>query len=79
MNNKKYDDIKRLMDVINTKLSKTGESVSNFLTMVREYNALDERYTKKCEYFKDFDNNPIKYYSLTKNSEKYEKIRKIES
>lgn len=41
MHNKKYDDIKRLMDVINTKLTKTGESVSNFLTMVREYNALD--------------------------------------
>lgn len=45
---------------------------------MREYNALDEKYNKKCDYYSDLESNPIKYYSFGKNKEKYEKIRKIE-
>lgn len=77
MNNNKIDDIKKIMDVVNSKVNKTGESVALFAGLVREYNACGEKYIKKCEYFEDFENNPIKYYSLTKNQEKYKKIKRI--
>lgn len=56
---------------------KVGENVSIFINMAREYNELDERYVKKSEYYIDFENNPFKYYSLKKNQEKYQKIRKM--
>lgn len=56
---------------------KVGENVSIFINMAREYNELDERYVKKSEYYIDFENNPVKYYSLKKNQEKYQKIRKM--
>lgn len=57
---------------------KVGENVSIFINMAREYNELDQKYVKKSEYYIDFENNPVKYYSLKKNQEKYQKIRKMQ-
>lgn len=47
MNSKKYDGIKRVNEMINVKLKKAGESVSSFISMVKDYNALGETYIKK--------------------------------
>lgn len=77
LNSKKHHEINRINEVINPKLAKAGERVSLFVEMVREYNQLDQRYVKKSDYYADFQNNPVKYYSLKKNQEKYQKIRKI--
>jgi hypothetical protein len=77
MSSKKYDGIKRVNEMINVKLKKTGESVHLFITMARDYNALGEKYNKKSEYFSDIDKNPIKFYSFTKNQDKYQKVMKM--
>lgn len=69
--------MKKLNEVINLKLIKAGESVALFVSMVRQYNTLDEKYIKKAEYFNGIEKDPIKYYSFSKNSSKYKKVVKI--
>lgn len=66
INGKKFD-VRKVNEVISPKLNKAGETLNTFLIQIREYNALDEKYTKKCDYFADLETNPIKYYSFGKN------------
>lgn len=78
MASKKHDGLRKMGETIKQKLDKAGQITQEFLIMSKEYNAMGKKYVKKCDYFNGIENDPIKFYSMKKNSEKYGKVIDLE-
>ena len=42
---------------------------------MEQFNCQEKQFHQKCEYFKDYETDVLKYYSLKKNLELHEKLK----
>lgn len=63
--------VKHRHEIIKEKMYKIHELTNNYLEKLNIYNAKESRFRKKCDYFNNYEQDALKYYSLKANSELY--------
>jgi hypothetical protein len=74
MKTKKNDATKSINEVIERKIREATLKVRDLKNAIEEYNEIVDKYQKKADYFKEIEKDPIKFYSIKKNNDKYLKL-----
>jgi len=63
---------KNRLEILHDKLVTSNSLNKLYLERVNTYNEKEKRFREKCNYFKDYERDVLKYYSLKENTELYE-------
>ena len=72
---KTYKIAKNRLELLREKLRKCDGNNGEYMERVEKYNQKQEDYEEKCEYFKDYEKDVLKYYSMRANTELFEKLK----
>ena len=66
---------KNRLELLKDRLMNCHKSNKEYVRSVEEYNKEQQEFEQKCEYFKDYEKDVLKYYSLKSNVEYHQILR----